>query len=781
MTTTPRPRRARIRSCAGALPRFCRCARSRRARSTASSSSSLRREPSLRRAHANTPAARSRRCARTRRSRARRSASASEGVALADRDHRGLLAERADVDVAARLRAQRFERRVEVLVERNLHRDLRGLLRAPDREVADGIRGQLLVRDHEPRVVVGADERVRQPDLLDRCPRRRRRSTRSPSRSGCENAIRIPAIAFPSVRCAAKPMTSPITADEARMPPAIARTCGMTSSAESTPTKTIVAHHDAADDAVARRRLRRELAAGSAPCRRASRDERRRDDDRGRDRGARCQKCMGGSYSGSRRLASCEAFFQPVPVCNLRPRRAASRAAPPRRRARAGKSTRPVSRSLTIAPRSWIAFTQRAISTRSRRSASSSSASAPESIPPPLPAMRCASASRSACSRCCSRRCATSSSTSGRISRSASFASLGREAAWHVAPMIRTSWSPVNDSSSGPRPATSCRRGGRRARRSRSSSGRGSRSGLRRSSRSLTLEPMRNPKAGRWDDPALTHDLGAVTDVWARWDSVHFLRIAEHGYSTAEAAFYPLYPALVAARRPRARRPLRRSPASSSRCSRRSRRSSCWSGSRRNGSAPTAAAGPCSTSRSSRRRSSSRRSTRSRSSSSCRSRAFVLAERGRFAWAGVVVGLAVLTRPTGLALVPPLILHRARPFVAARDGAAVPRRVPAAAVARRRRPVGVRARGGNVAPAPLAGRAARRDLGRRARGVGGRRAARVGIERARLLDRGRAGGLGAAPHGGAQPRALRLPRALRRARRHRVAASSARRTGSSRR
>lgn len=60
-----------------------------------------------------------------------------------------------------------------------------------------------------------------------------------------------------------------------------------------------------------------------------------------------------------------------------------------------------------------------------------------------------------------------------------------------------------------------------------------------------TLEPIRNPKAGRWDDPSLTHDLGGVTDVWARWDSVHFLRIAEHGYSASEAAFYPLYPALV--------------------------------------------------------------------------------------------------------------------------------------------------------------------------------------------------------------------------------------------
>jgi hypothetical protein len=61
--------------------------------------------------------------------------------------------------------------------------------------------------------------------------------------------------------------------------------------------------------------------------------------------------------------------------------------------------------------------------------------------------------------------------------------------------------------------------------------------------------PNRHPRAARWDDPSLTHDLGAVTDVWARWDSVWFLRIAEHGYSAASgaaSAFYPLYPALVA-------------------------------------------------------------------------------------------------------------------------------------------------------------------------------------------------------------------------------------------
>ena len=65
----------------------------------------------------------------------------------------------------------------------------------------------------------------------------------------------------------------------------------------------------------------------------------------------------------------------------------------------------------------------------------------------------------------------------------------------------------------------------------------------------FTFVPNRHPLAGRWDDPSLTHDLGAFTDVWARWDSVWFLRIAEHGYdaaSGAASAFYPLYPGAVA-------------------------------------------------------------------------------------------------------------------------------------------------------------------------------------------------------------------------------------------
>jgi Mannosyltransferase (PIG-V) len=59
------------------------------------------------------------------------------------------------------------------------------------------------------------------------------------------------------------------------------------------------------------------------------------------------------------------------------------------------------------------------------------------------------------------------------------------------------------------------------------------------------FEPHRHPNADRWDSP-LIHDLGSFTDVWARWDSVFFVRIAEHGYDEASAAFHPLYPALVA-------------------------------------------------------------------------------------------------------------------------------------------------------------------------------------------------------------------------------------------
>jgi hypothetical protein len=64
----------------------------------------------------------------------------------------------------------------------------------------------------------------------------------------------------------------------------------------------------------------------------------------------------------------------------------------------------------------------------------------------------------------------------------------------------------------------------------------------------LVFEPNRHPLADRWDRPELTRDLGLLVDVWARWDSVWFLRIAEDGYGAAEeaaTAFYPLYPLLV--------------------------------------------------------------------------------------------------------------------------------------------------------------------------------------------------------------------------------------------
>src|SRR3989449_580046 len=59
------------------------------------------------------------------------------------------------------------------------------------------------------------------------------------------------------------------------------------------------------------------------------------------------------------------------------------------------------------------------------------------------------------------------------------------------------------------------------------------------------FEPNRHPNAARWDTARL-HDLGYFTDIWARWDSTFFLRIAQNGYDDASAAFHPLYPALIA-------------------------------------------------------------------------------------------------------------------------------------------------------------------------------------------------------------------------------------------
>ena len=62
----------------------------------------------------------------------------------------------------------------------------------------------------------------------------------------------------------------------------------------------------------------------------------------------------------------------------------------------------------------------------------------------------------------------------------------------------------------------------------------------------LAFEDELNPNRGRWDSPRL-HELGAGIDVWARWDSDWYLRIAESGYDwpSSTPAFFPLYPLLV--------------------------------------------------------------------------------------------------------------------------------------------------------------------------------------------------------------------------------------------
>ncbi len=57
-----------------------------------------------------------------------------------------------------------------------------------------------------------------------------------------------------------------------------------------------------------------------------------------------------------------------------------------------------------------------------------------------------------------------------------------------------------------------------------------------------------NKDRSQWDSPRL-HELGSFFDVWGRWDSDWFLRIAEHGYSwpSSTPAFFPLYPFVTGA------------------------------------------------------------------------------------------------------------------------------------------------------------------------------------------------------------------------------------------
>ena len=66
----------------------------------------------------------------------------------------------------------------------------------------------------------------------------------------------------------------------------------------------------------------------------------------------------------------------------------------------------------------------------------------------------------------------------------------------------------------------------------------------------LALPRNSDPRVNYWDRFHNTHDLGYLSDVWARWDSVFFLQVAKHGYDhtvAATKAFFPLYPATVGA------------------------------------------------------------------------------------------------------------------------------------------------------------------------------------------------------------------------------------------
>jgi hypothetical protein len=63
----------------------------------------------------------------------------------------------------------------------------------------------------------------------------------------------------------------------------------------------------------------------------------------------------------------------------------------------------------------------------------------------------------------------------------------------------------------------------------------------------LVFESYGNPRGLALDDRM--HDLGYGIQVWARWDSSWFLGIADEGYSYADtaAAYFPLYPVIVGA------------------------------------------------------------------------------------------------------------------------------------------------------------------------------------------------------------------------------------------
>lgn len=65
----------------------------------------------------------------------------------------------------------------------------------------------------------------------------------------------------------------------------------------------------------------------------------------------------------------------------------------------------------------------------------------------------------------------------------------------------------------------------------------------------LLALPLNQVNEAKFDDPSVTQPLGSSLSLWARWDSVWYLEIADDGYSgnRYQAAFFPLYPMLVRA------------------------------------------------------------------------------------------------------------------------------------------------------------------------------------------------------------------------------------------
>ncbi len=179
-------------------------------------------------------------------------------------------------------------------------------------------------------------------------------------------------------------------------------------------------------------------------------------------------------------------------------------------------------------------------------------------------------------------------------------------------------------------------------------------SGPPRSSRSPGSSPTgsRSRPAG---DPPFPHDPGSVIDVWARWDSAGSCESPSRGTTPlGESARSSRSTATVGAL---GRVLLGHYVLAGIRVSLAgaSARSCSYTGSRRNGSAPTARGAPSSTSPSSRCPSSCRRSTASRSTCcsrwppSCSPSAGASSSRA-------AAGLAMLTRATGVALLPSLVL-----------------------------------------------------------------------------------------------------------------------------